>query len=158
MRSIILSAILALASLCASVSAAEIPSAASGAYVAPDRLCRLVLSRAGANHIDVDLLCVTDAGVPTSALIRAEAWAGRCIGAQFTASVFPLSGSSPMAGFVALDAFAGNALYVRRAPDPSTLYNGGGVAQVWEMRRPIASPQPYTCAGKHPSSGGALGR
>ena len=49
---------------CASVSAAEIPSAASGAYVAPDRLCRVVLSRAGQNHVDVDLLCVTDCRRP----------------------------------------------------------------------------------------------
>ena len=64
MRSVILT-IIAIALSACSASAAEIPSAASGAYVAPDRLCRIVLSRAGQNHVDVDLLCVTDAGMPT---------------------------------------------------------------------------------------------
>ena len=144
--------------LCVSVSAAEIPSAASGAYVAPDRLCRIVLSRAGQNHVDVDLLCVTDAGMPTYSVTRAFAFGGACIGSPYVASVFSLSGPSPDAGFVALDAFTGAALQVRRSADVNVLVNGGGAAETWTLVRPIASPQPYSCAGKRPSSGGALGR
>ena len=144
MRSAIWTCIVILLASC-TARAAEIPSAASGAYVAPDRLCRVVLSRAGANHIDVDLLCVTDAGVPTSSVTRIEAWGGRCVGSLYTANVFALSGASPLAGFVALDSFSGSALQVRRAADPATLYNGGGTAQSWAMARPLPSPQPYTC-------------
>ena len=131
--------------LCVSVSAAEIPSAASGAYVAPDRLCRLVLSRAGSNHVDVDLLCVTDAGMPTYSVTRAFAYNGACIGSFGVAYVFALSGPNPASGFVALDAFTGAALQVRRAADPNTLVNGGGVAETWAMVRSIQSPAPYTC-------------
>lgn len=145
-------ALIVAATFPAMARAAEIPSAASGAYAAPDRLCRVVLSRAGANHIDVDLLCVTDAGLPTSTLVRVEAWAGRCVGSQYTANVFALSGSSPLAGFVALDAFTGAGLQVRRAPDPATLYNGGGAAETWTLVRALQSPAPYTC-GKRPGSG-----
>jgi hypothetical protein len=131
--------------LCVSVSAAEIPSAASGAYVAPDRLCRVVLSRAGSNHVDVDLLCVTDAGMPTYSVTRAFAFGGACIGSPYVASVFSLSGPNPDAGFVALDAFTGAALQVRRSADVNVLVNGGGIAETWAMVRPIASPYPYTC-------------
>lgn len=125
--------------------AAEIPSAASGQFSAPDRLCRLELSRAGWNHVDVDLLCITDAGDPTYSRTRIEAWAGRCPGSPYTAQVFGFSGPSVLAGFVALDAFDGTSLHVRVAPDPTTLYNGGGQPQTWTLIRPVNSPAPYTC-------------
>lgn len=131
--------------LCVSVSAAEIPSAASGAYVAPDRLCRVVLSRARSNHVDVDLLCVTDSGVPTYSLTRIYAPGGKCLGSFGVTPSFAFSGPDQGAGFVALDQFAGAALLVRRAPDPTTLANGGGVAETWAMVRSIQSPAPYTC-------------
>ena len=131
--------------LCASVSAAEIPSAASGAYVAPDRLCRVVLSRAGSSHIDVDILCVTDAGVPTYSLTRIYAPGGKCLGSFGVTPSFAFSGPDQGAGFVALDQFTGAALLVRRAPDPTTLANGGGVAETWAMVRSIQSPASYTC-------------
>lgn len=149
---LLLVALICVAALPATARAAEIPSAASGAYVAPDRLCRVVLSRAGANHIDVDLLCVTDAGVPMSSVTRIEAWNGRCVGSLYTTYVFAVSGASPMAGFVALDAFTGLALQVRRAADPGTLYNGGGAAETWTLVRSLPSPAPYTC-GKRPGGG-----
>lgn len=147
MRSVILTCLVILLTSCAA-KAGEIPSAASGAYVAPDRLCRLVLSRLGPYNIAVDFLCVTDAGVPTSSRTVIEAWTGRCVGSAYTAKVFALSGSNPLAGFVALDSFGGSALYVRRAIDPNTLSNGGGVAETWILARPLASPSPYTCGAR----------
>lgn len=125
--------------------AAEISSAASGRYDAPDRACRVVLSRASASHIDVDLLCVTDAGVPTSARPRSLAPAGMCIGSPGVATVFALSGADPMAGYVALDAFDGQMLSVRRASEPLTIYQGGGVPEQWILRKAIPSPAPYVC-------------
>ena len=131
--------------LCVSVSAAEIPSAASGAYVAPDRLCRVVLSRAGSSHIDVDILCVTDAGVPTYSLTRIYAPGGKCLGSFGVTPSFAFSGPDQGAGFVALDQFTGAALLVRRAPDPTTLANGGGYEEIWGMARQLPSPAPYTC-------------
>lgn len=136
--------------------AAEIPSAASGQYAAQDRVCRLELSRAGSNHVNVDLLCITDAGDPTYSTTRIEAWAGRCPGAPYTANVFAFSGPSVLAGFLALDAFDGTGLHVRVAPDPTTLYNGGGQPQVWSLIRQVASPSPYTCGTPAPSTGGSL--
>lgn len=131
--------------LCVSVSAAEIPSAASGAYVAPDRLCRLVLSRAGSSHIDVDLLCVTDAGAPTYSRTRVYAPAGKCIGAPDVSPAFAFSGPDQSAGFVTFDQFTGSVLLVRRASDPTTLANGGGYEEIWVMARQLPSPAPYTC-------------
>ncbi len=157
MRSMILT-IIAIALSACSASAAEIPSAASGAYVAPDRLCRIVLSRAGQNHVDVDLLCVTDAGMPTYSVTRAFAFGGACIGSPYVASVFSLSGPSPDAGFVALDAFTGAALQVRRSADVNVLVNGGGAAETWTLVRPIASPYPYTCGQQAPLRFRVFGR
>lgn len=152
MRSLILGAVLALVSLWA--TAAPIPSSASGQYATPDRVCRVELARAGANHVDVDLLCITDAGVPTYSRTRVEAWAGRCPGDAYTASVFQFAGPSPAAGFVALDAADASGLHVRVGPDATTLYNGGGSAQVWALTRPVASASPYTCGQSAPSTGG----
>lgn len=130
-----------------SVSAAEIPSAASGQYVAPDRVCRLELARAGQNHVDVDLLCITDAGVPTYSRTRAFAYAGSCPGSNGVAYVFQFSGPSPAAGFVAIDAADSTGLHVRVGTDPSLLYNGGGQPQTWTLLRRVDSTAPYTCAG-----------
>lgn len=144
MRSVILTAVAVLLASC-NASASEISSVASGAYVAPDRLCRLVLSRAGSNHIDVDILCVTDAGVPTYSLTRIYAPGGKCLGSFGVTPSFAFSGPDQGAGFVALDQFTGAALLVRRAPDPTTLANGGGYEEIWVMARQLPSPAPYTC-------------
>ena len=144
--------------LCVSVSAAEIPSAASGAYVAPDRLCRIALSRAGQNHVDVDLLCVTDSGVPTYSLTRIYAPGGKCLGSFGVTPSFAFSGPDQDAGFVALDQFTGAALLVRRAPDPTTLANGGGYEEIWVIARQLPSPAPYTCAPAQPLRFRVFGR
>lgn len=144
MRSVILTAVAVLLASC-SAHAAEIPSAASGAYVAPDRLCRVVLSRAGSSHIDVDILCVTDAGVPTYSLTRIYAPGGKCLGSFGVTPSFAFSGPDQGAGFVALDQFTGSVLLVRRAPDPTTLANGGGYEEIWVIARQLPSPAPYTC-------------
>ncbi len=151
--------LLSVALICAAMftaHAAEIPSSASGQYSAGDRVCRLSLARAGANHVDVDLLCITDAGDPTYSHARIEAWAGRCPGSPYTAYVFDLNGQSPLAGFVALDAADATGLHVRIAADPSTLYNGGGQPQMWTLIRSVASPAPYTCGTPAPLTGGSV--
>lgn len=137
---------LILLSFACSLQAAPLPSSVSGAYLTPDRLCRLELSRAGVNHVDVDLLCVADDGTATYSRTRAEAWAGSCPGDPYTANVFSIDGGAVLAGFAALDSFDGARMYVRVAADPSTLYNGGGTPQTWIRVRPIGSASPYTCA------------
>mgnify|MGYP000343666560 CR=1 FL=1 len=109
-------------------------------------------------HVDVDLLCVTDAGMPTYSVTRAFAFGGACIGSPYVASVFSLSGPSPDAGFVALDAFTGAALQVRRSADVNVLVNGGGAAETWTLVRPIASPYPYTCGQQAPLRFRVFGR
>lgn len=149
MRSVILGVLMAFVS--AFLHAAPIPSSASGQYATPDRVCRVELARAGTNHVDVDLLCITDAGVPTYSRTRIEAWAGRCPGDAYTASVFQLSGPSPAAGFVALDAADATGLHVRVGPDAGTLHNGGGQSQTWALIRQVVSASPYTCGSRAPS-------
>ena len=145
-RSAILAGIAALLAACG-ISASPISSAASGWYAAPDRLCRLVLSRLDSLWINVDLFCVQDAtGHPTYSHSTAYAGVG-CIGSVGVATVYPFSGQDPGEGFVSFLGFDGAALDVIRGPDPTALANGVGAPQTWTMIRPIASPVPYTCAG-----------
>lgn len=148
MRSVILGAILALVSAC--LFAGEIPSDASGHYIAPDRVCRLVLSDYMGTHIDVDLVCVTDSGWPTSSRTLAEAPRPRCIGSPFVTTIFALDGANAGAGFVSFEAFAADELVVRVAASQNELVNGGGVAQVWVRERALPSPTPFSCGQSAP--------
>lgn len=139
-------AVLMLCAFSQSAVAADIPSAASGIYITPDRICRVELARYGQDHINVDLLCIGDAtGMPTYSHSTAFAFAGACVGGAGVAYVFPFSGPAPSAGYVALDVHDISGLHVRVAADPNTLLNGGGTPQVWARLRPITSSAPYTC-------------
>lgn len=140
-HSAILAGIAALLAACG-ISAAPIPSGASGWYAAPDRLCRVVLSRE-ADGIIVDLTCVQDAtGQPTYSRSRADAFGYSCVD-NLTVAFHnqDIVGS----GHVALDSFDGSTLSVRVAPDPLQLHQGGGSPQLWPLIRPVASPLPYLC-------------
>lgn len=142
-------AIIALA-LMSPARAAEIPSSASGVYVTPDRVCRLQLTRLGQDHANVDLLCITDAGLPTWSNSTAFAFGGACIGSPGVAYAFPFSGQDPGAGTVAFDALDSGGLRVRVGPDLAALYSGGGLPQTWLLVRPVTSPAPYTCGRQAP--------
>lgn len=132
--------------LCASTAnAAPIPSAASGWYAAPERMCRLVLSKLGTS-INVDLFCVVDAnGHPTYSHSTADAFGYSCIGDFGVSRVFPLSTSSAGDGYVSLLDFDANILTVQRNQDHTALVNGIGVVETWPLIRSIASPVPFTC-------------
>lgn len=185
MRSIILSAILALASLCA--NAAPLPSSISGAYLTPERGCRLELYRFTAPQwTQIDLQCLRwGDGLHTSMLATVFTPNGQCPsdlslpfdprglvaaagkGTPADASILlsidgqwrpmPMLKSGSVE-YWSIRSFAPTALSVAVGIDQSALLNGGGIVQTWQLVESIASRSPYSCAGKRPISGGALGR
>ena len=181
MRSIILSAILALASLCA--NAAPLPSSITGAYLTPERVCRLELYR----NMDprwtlIDLQCLRIAdGLHTSLLANVftltQTGLGCPDGGSLALPFDPrLIAEHDKAGPVnpnvllyvdgqwrpmpmlksggehfTITAFGPDRVDVRVGIDPSALLNGGGIAQTWWRQ-----PQ-YDFASRAPySCGGAL--
>lgn len=156
MRSIILSAILALASLCA--NAAPLPSSISGAYLTPERVCRVEAFRwTDPRWTQVEIRCMRFGdGHFTSALYTI--WTpGQCP-LTMTPFAFEPSAADPIREHFAITGYTGSTLSVVVGLDPSVVANGNGTPQTWQLVESIASRAPYSCAGKHPSSGGALGR
>lgn len=131
--------------LCAPVHAAGIPSAASGVYITPDHVCRVVLSRHQVSWLQSELTCMAWSGAVTSTLSTLYA-PGE--GACWTAgAAVPFNAQSP-GDFVswvdyfdqapgALGALVGNQALV---------INGDGEAQKWVRVATLPSPSPFTCA------------
>lgn len=174
MRSLILGAVLALASLCA--NAAALPSSITGGYLTPERGCRLELYR----HPDqqstmIDLQCLRwGDGLHTSMLARVYTPGGQCPGpislpfdprnlfevaksgrevqADPSVMIYIDGRWRPMpvlksgnVEFWSIRTFAPGVLSVAVGIDQSALLNGGGVVQTWQLVESIASRAPYTC-------------
>ena len=187
MRSIIISAILALASLCA--NAAPLPSSITGAYLTPERGCRLELYRnPDQQSTMIDLQCLRwGDGLHTSMLARVYTPGGQCPGpislpfdprnlfeaakagheVQADPSVMiyidgrwrqmPVLKSGNVE-FWSIRTFAPGVLSVAVGIDQSALLNGGGVVQTWQLVESIASRAPYTCAPAAPLRFRVFGR
>ena len=132
--------------LCAPAHAASpIPSAASGVYITPDRVCRVVFARYQGSWLQAELTCMAWSGAVTSTLSTLYA-PGE--GACWTAgAAVPFNAQAP-ADFVswvdyfdqapgALGALVGNQALV---------INGDGEAQKWVRVATLPSPAPFTCA------------
>lgn len=137
-----------------------LPSSASGAYLTTMGSCSLVLSRFGADAINVDIACP---GTLDLTLIpghvfcsgacshtTAFAPAGACIGDAGIAFAFPLNASDPNSLWVAFDRMEGELLYVRWGLSPTQLYDGLGVPDIWSRASSLPSPHPYTCGAPAP--------
>lgn len=144
MRSIILSAILALASLCA--NAAPLPSSISGAYLTPERVCRVEAFRwTDPRWTQVEIRCMRFGdGHFTSALYTI--WTlGQCP-QTMTPFAFEPSAADPIREHFAITGYTGSALSVVVGLDPTAVANGNGTPQTWQLVESIASRAPYTCA------------
>lgn len=156
MRSIILSAILALASLCA--TAADLPSSITGAYLTPERVCRIEAFRwTDPRWTQVEIRCMRFGdGHFTSALYTI--WTpGQCP-LTMTPFAFEPSAADPIREHFAITGYTGSTLSVVVGLDPSAVANGIGTPQTWQLVESIASRAPYTCAPAAQSRFRAFGR
>ena len=156
MRSLILGAVLALVSLWA--NAADLPSSISGAYLTPERACRLELYRGTDprwTQVDIQCMRLSD-GRQTSALYTI--WTpGQCP-QTLTPFAFEPSAADPIREHFAITGYTGSTLSVVVALDPSAVASGQGVPQTWQLVDSIASRSPYTCAPAAPLRFRVFGR
>ena len=147
MRSLILILVLM---FCTASTAAPIPSAASGIYITPDRVCRVVFSRYQVSWLQAELTCMSFTGAVTSTLSTLYApGAGSCWPAG-AAVPFNTQNPTDYVSWVAYfteDAGALGALVGNQAQ----VVNGDGSAQKWVRVATIESPAPYTCGDTAPS-------
>ena len=133
--------------LCATVSAAGIPSSASGVYLTPDRVCRVVFQRYAVSWLQADLVCMQFSGVVSSSLTTVYAPGAQ---ACWPDSVAVQLERPSQVNYVAWRGFNGTALSAN-VGNPAEIVNGGGTGQSWQRITAVASPAPYTCASAgHP--------
>lgn len=128
-----------------------IPSAASGIYVTPDRVCRVVFARYQVTSLQADLTCVSFAtGALTFTLATLSApEPGSCWPAG---AAVPFNAQAPVdyvswVTYWPQDAGALGALVGNQAQ----VVNGDGNGQKWVRVATIESPAPYTCGAPAPS-------
>ena len=127
--------------LCSLAHAQGIPSAASGVYLTPDRVCRVVLARYQVSWIRADLTCLEFNGaLSNAATVLYAPGEGSCW--PDTAAI-PFNPQSPV-DYVTLRSFGGNSLAVQIG-NQAAVINGNGQNQAWSLIAPVASPAPYSC-------------
>jgi len=138
----LIAAIAACIMLCAQVSAAEIPSAASGVYVGSDRVCRVVLARHQTLWIQLDLLCLRFDGGLSNSLTTLYA-PGQCWNSTVSTPFSPQAWNE----FLALRLYSASSdtLSVVIGPDQTAVANGIGHTETWARLAPVQSPAPYGC-------------
>ena len=140
--------ILAIAGLLlASLSLAQgIPSDASGVYLTPDRVCRLVLARYQVSWIRADLTCLEFNGaLSNAATVLYAPGDGSC---WPSGAAIPFNPQSPV-DYVTFPSFTG-AVLNSLVGNQAAVVNGGGVEQIWQRIAILPSPAPYTCGVSSP--------
>ena len=129
--------------LCSLSFAQGIPSAASGVYLTPDRVCRVVFQRYQVSWIRADLTCLEFSGaLSNAATVLYAPGEGSC---WTSGAAIPFNPQSP-ADYVA---FTGSTESVVNTlvGNQAAVVNGGGSAQVWTRIAYVPSPAPYACSG-----------
>jgi hypothetical protein len=136
---------------CATAHADPIPSAASGVYVAPDKVCRVVFARHEVSWLRAELTCMAWSGDRTSMIYRLYAPGAGACWPQSVAVPFNANAPVDYVAFVhyfdqdagALGALVGN---------EAEVINGDGSAQKWVRVATLPSPAPYTCGDVPPAA------
>lgn len=137
-----LAALITLLTSC-TASAQGIPSAASGVYLTPDRVCRVVFARYQVSWIRADLTCLEFNGaLSNAATVLYAPGEGSC---WTSGAAIPFNPQSP-ADYVAFTSSTESVVNVL-VGNQAAVVNGGGSAQVWTRIAYVPSPAPYTCAG-----------
>lgn len=145
MRSIL--AIVAGLLLCSLSFAQGIPSAASGLYLTPDRVCRVVFQRYQVSWIRADLTCLEFSGaLSNAASVLYAPGEGSC---WTSGAAIPFNPQSP-ADYVA---FTGSTESVVNTlvGNQAAVVNGGGSAQVWTRIAYAPSAAPFSCGDSPPA-------
>ena len=125
--------------LCASANAYQAPSAISGWYATPDRIVRLVYSRADPQVL-TDILAVTDAGMPSfylPSLYAPNACPSESYALPLAPGVwFAVKGATAVDGEESLQVQVGSQFAVAA---------GIGEPQTWSRLRSLPSPGAYSC-------------
>lgn len=132
--------------LCAiAAQAAPIDSTASGVYIAPDRVCRVVLSRYQTLWVQADIRCLNFSGISTASLTTVYAPGSCPQGGAYWLNPWP-PGQPPE--YLSLRSYdPAGTLAVLLGNDPTNVYNGIGSAQTWYRVGAVPSPSPYSCGG-----------
>ncbi len=145
--------------LCMSAAiSAPLPSSISGAYLTPERVCRVEAFRwTDPRWTQVDIQCMRlSDGRQTSALYTI--WTpGQCPQTGQPLAFEP-SAPDPIREHFAITGYTGSTLSVVVALNPSAVANGQGVPQTWQLVESIASRAPYTCAPAQPLRVRVFGR
>ena len=132
--------------LCSLSFAQGIPSAASGVYLTPDRVCRVVFQRWQVSWLKVDLTCLEFGGMLSNSAQTVYApEAGSC---WPDGAAIPFNPQSPV-DYVTFPSFTG-AVLNSLVGNQAAVVNGGGVEQIWQRIAIVPSPAPYTCSGGSP--------
>ncbi len=126
-------------------NAAPIPSGASGVYIAPDRVCRIVFSRYQTHWIQLDLACLPfNAGQTTHSLTTLWAPGGACPVESIAWNFNPWPPGA-VREYVSIRAVLPDRLEMMVGTDVNAVSNGAATPQTWLLVQPVASPAPYTC-------------
>lgn len=132
--------------LCSLSFAQGIPSASSGVYLTPDRVCRVVFQRYQVSWLKADLTCLEFSGaLSNAATVLYAPEAGSCW--PDTAAI-PFNPQSPV-DYVTFRSATANSLGVQ-VGNQAAVVNGVGQNQAWQLIAPVASPAPYTCGASLP--------
>lgn len=132
--------------LCSLSFAQGIPSASSGVYLTPDRVCRVVFQRYQVSWIRADLTCLEFGGMLSNSAQTVYApEAGSC---WPDGSAIPFNPQSPV-DYVTFRSASANALAVQVGTQGAVV-NGVGTNQAWQLIAPVVSPAPYTCGASLP--------
>lgn len=150
MRTFLTILALALAGCSQSAMAQGIPSSASGVYLAPDKVCRLILARTAVDYIRADLSCLSFGGAATAATWQ--------LYAPGDSACWPDTVAIPIdprqidaTEYVALRSYSGSVLNVLSG-GPAAVVNGGGDEQSWTRIVLLPSPYPYAgCSATPPA-------
>lgn len=185
MKGILFAVALALSIAFGQAKAVDLPSSITGAYLTPERGCRLELYRwTDPRWTQIDLQCLRwGDGLQTSMLARvftpeqcpgdialpfdprslsaAEALTGKAESAPGV--MLYVDGywrampwiKSGSVEYFSIRSFTASTLSVAVGIDQSALLNGGGIVQTWQQVESIASRSPYTC-GSPPVAGGSV--
>ena len=127
----------------ASPTPGPIPSTVSGAYVGEQFVCRLVFSRFGAGHVDMDVRCF-DFINGRASQSYSRIWG--TLGCPDQTTAIPIDAQAGLSGlFFSIRAIYAGAIDVVVSVGPDGASNGIGSHQTWLLLEPIPSPAAYSC-------------
>jgi hypothetical protein len=145
--------LIAMLFFCTAASAAQIPSAATGVYLGPDRICDIILkrhtsiwdgvSRTWWTQVEFDCRLFSG-GERQRSLTTLYAPQDPCQGVDQVA--WSLAPYLPSGEYLRLIHWQGATMTVVRGTDINAVTNGIGTFETWTFVTALDSPAPYSCS------------